>query len=67
MLYDDSYYIQKLHFQTVAGRPDSLYAIPEFHGGIGGLIVLAQNAALDYTHTHKFDYTNQQKEYEEYF
>ena len=63
----NTHYIRKSHYETVAGRPDSLYTIPEFHGGIGGLIVPVQNTALDYAHTHLVDHTYQQTEYEEYF
>ena len=53
----NTHYIRKSRYETVAGRPDSLYTIPEFHGGIGGLIVPVQNTALDYAHTHLVDHT----------
>ena len=42
--------IRKSRFETVSGRPDSLYTIPEFHGGIDGLIVPVQSVALDYAY-----------------
>ena len=35
----NTHYIRKSRFETVSGRPDSLYTIPEVHGGIDGLIV----------------------------
>ena len=36
-------HIRKSRFETVAGRSNSLYTVPEFHGGIGGLIVPVQH------------------------
>ena len=40
----NTHYLRKSRYETVAGRPDSLYTIPEFHGGIGGLIVPVQKS-----------------------
>lgn len=44
----NTHYIRKSRFETVSGRPDSLFTIPEFHGGVDGLIVPVHSAALDY-------------------
>lgn len=44
----NTHYIRKSRFETVNGRPDSLYTISEFRGGFDGLIVPVHSAALDY-------------------
>ena len=63
----NTHYIRKSRFDTVSGRPDSLFTIPEFHGGVDGLIVLVQSAALDYTYSHLVEVNNDQTDYHEYF
>ena len=65
----NTHYIRKSRFETVSGRPDSLYTIPEFHGRIDGLIVPVQSVALDYAyfHDHLVEVSNNQMDYHEYF
>lgn len=63
----NTHYIRKSRFETVSGRPDSLYTIPEFHGGVDGLIVPVQSAALDYAYSHLVEVSNDQMDYHEYF
>ena len=41
----NTHYIRKSRFETVSGRPDSLYTIPEFHGRVDGLIVPVQSGS----------------------
>ncbi len=63
----NTHYIRKSRFDTVNGRPDALYTIPEFHGGIGGLIVPVLNADLDYAYSHLTEASDNDSEYQEYF
>lgn len=63
----NTHYIRKSRFDTVSGRPDSLYTIPEFHGGISGLIVPVQNSDIDYAYSHLVEATDDDSEYKEYF
>ena len=63
----NTHYIRKSRFETVSGRPDSLYTIPEFHGGVDGLIVPVQSAALDYAYSHLVEVISDQMDYHEYF
>lgn len=63
----NTHYIRKSRFETVSGRPDSLYTIPEFHGGVDGLIVPVQSTALDYAYSHLVEASNDQMDYHEYF
>jgi hypothetical protein len=62
----NTHYIRKSRFDTVAGRPNSLYSIPEFHGGIGNLIVPVSSAEMDYAYNHLIDRSNQVTNYSEY-
>lgn len=63
----NTHYIRKSRFDTVNGRPDSLYTIPEFHGSVGSLIVPVQSADLDYAYSHLVEYNDNQTDYHEYF
>ena len=48
----NTHYIRMSRFETVSGRPDSLYAIPEFHGGVDDLMVPVENADVNYAYFH---------------
>eukprot|EP00794_Sanderia_malayensis_P002894 gene2894-3345_t len=61
------HYIRKSRFDTVSGRPDALYTIPEFHGGISDLIVPVTNADLDYAYSHLVEASDNNSDYEEHF
>ena len=50
----------------MAGRPNSLYSIPEYHGGIGNLIVPVSPAEMDYAYNHLTDRSTQVTDYSEY-
>lgn len=63
----NTHYIRKSRFDTVSGRPDALYTIPEFHGGISGLIVPIQKADLDYAYSHLVEANDDYTDYHEYF
>ena len=53
----------------MSGRPDSLYSIPEFHGGDDNIIVPVQEVQLNYAYSHLVEVCtdDEQKEYSEYF
>ena len=51
----------------VSGRPESLYTIPKFHGGVDDLMVPVDNADLNYAYFHLVEVHNIQSNYHEYF
>ena len=62
----NTHYIRKSRFETVAGRPNSLYSIPEYHGGISNLIVPVSPADMDYAYNHLIDRSTQASDYSNY-
>ena len=46
----NSHRIRKSRHNTVSGRPDSLFYLPEFHGAVGNLNVL--QSEIEYVSRH---------------
>ena len=43
--------IRRSRYETVCGRPNVIYSLPENHGGIGNLIVQVSEQELEYTNS----------------
>ena len=59
-------FIRKSRHDTISGRPDSLYYLPQLHGGSCSLSLKVPLCELDYVRCHVIE-TEQETEYEEYF
>ena len=62
----NSHRIRKSRHNTVPGRPDSLFFLPEHHGGVGNLLCTVPQLEIDYTAEHILQ-VNQSDEYQDYF
>jgi len=62
----NTHYIRRSRHDTIAGRPDILYNLPERFGGEDGLIVQVQNNHVTYAYNHLVQ-KEQDNEYQEYF
>ena len=62
----NSHRIRKSIFNTVSGRPDSPFLLPEHHGTIGNLLLRVSQPEIDYTAEHIVQ-SNDFDEYEDYF
>ena len=62
----NSHRIRKSRENTVPGRPDSLFFLPEHHGAVGNLLHRVLQSEIDYTADHIVQ-TNQSDEYQDYF
>ena len=62
----NTHHIRKSRHNTVAGRPDSLFYLPECHGGTPNLLLEVSQQEIDYVSDHivQVSYAN---EYQEYF
>ena len=64
----NTHYIRKSRHDTVSGRPDSLYFLPESHGGVPNLIAQVPDNEMEYARAHlvERDETNVYHEYFQY-
>ena len=62
----NTHYIRKSRHDTINGRPDSLYFLPELHGGASNLLLTVQNCEMEYARSHVVE-NDEENEYQEYF
>ena len=62
----NTHYIRKSRHDTVSGRPDSLYHLPEIHGGAINLIAHVPDDELQYARVHLVEQA-ERNDYQEYF
>ena len=62
----NSHRIRKSRHNTVAGRPDSLFYLPEFHGAIGNLLFNVPQSEINYVSQHIIQ-RGSVNEYQDYF
>ena len=62
----NSHRIRKSRHNTVPGRPDSLFFLPEHHGAVGNLLCTVPQLEIDYTDEYILQ-VNQSDEYQDYF
>ena len=62
----NSHRIRKSRYDTVSGRPDSLFFLPEHHGAVGNLLLRVPQSEIDYTAENIVE-TNDFDEYQDYF
>ena len=62
----NTHYIRKSRHDTVSGRPDSLYYLPEIHGGAINLIAHVPDDELQYARVHLVEQA-ERNDYQEYF
>ena len=61
----NTHYIRKSRYDTVSGRPDSLYFLPEINGGTADILLPVEEHDMDYAQTHVID-SDDQNEFQEY-
>ena len=64
----NTHYIRKSRHDTICGRPNAIYSLPEAHGGISGLIVNVTEDELAYASEHLIqrEYENEYCDYFKY-
>ena len=62
----NTHFIRKSRHDTISGRPDSLYYLPQLHGAFCKLSLPVPLCELDYVHSHVVE-TGEENEYQEYF
>ena len=62
----NSHRIRKSRHNTVPGRPDSLFYLPEFHGAVGNLLLNVPQSEIDYVSQHIIQ-SRSVNEYQDYF
>ena len=62
----NTYYIRKSRHDTIPGRPDSLYYLPENHGGAPNLIAHVPDNEMEYARVQLIERA-ERNEYQEYF
>ena len=62
----NTHYIRSSRFDTVRGRPDSLFYLPAIHGGTPELLLSIPRNEIEYAKTHLVDYHGDSL-YQEYF
>ena len=62
----NSHKIRKSRYNTVSGRPDSLFYLPEHHGAVGNLLLNLPKSEIDYVSQH-IVLTSSYNEYQDYF
>jgi len=62
----NTHYIRKSRHDTVAGRPNAIYNLPERYGGIDKQIVEISHSDLKYAYSHLVQ-KDEDDEYQEYF
>jgi hypothetical protein len=58
--------IRRSRYNTVLGRPDSLFYFPEYHGGVGNVLIQVPLQEINYAHDEIIE-VNHNNEYQEYF
>ena len=51
----NTHYIRKSRYDTVAGRPNSLYFLPEINGGVADIILPVPQHDMIYAQAHVVD------------
>lgn len=59
--------IRKSHHDTVSGRPDELFYIPELHGGEDGLLSQISPSQIQFVADNLLQYEEEENLYQEYF
>ena len=59
--------IRDSRHDTIPGRPDELYLLPECHGGIDGLLLSISDYQLQFVRDHLLQSDEESNDYEEYF
>lgn len=62
----NTHYIRKSRHDTVSGRPDSLYFLPESNGGVPNLLLPVPDHEMQYARLHIVDNV-EQNNFQEYF
>ena len=64
----NSHSIRKSRHNTVSGRPDSLFYLPEHHGAVRNLLLKGPKSEVDYVSEHivQMDSCNEYYDYFEY-
>ena len=62
----NSHRIRKSRHNTVPGRPDSLFYLPELHGAVGNLLLNVPQSEIDYVSQHIIQ-RGSVNEYQDYF
>jgi hypothetical protein len=64
----NTHYMRKSRHDTICGRPNAIYSLPESHGGISGLIVNVTEDELAYASEHLIqrEYENEYCDYFKY-
>ena len=62
----NTHYIRKSRYDIVAGRPDSLYFLPEVNGGVSDIILHVPEHDMVYAQTHVVD-NAEHNVFQEYF
>lgn len=63
----NTYLIRKSRHDTISGRPDSLYYLAEYHGGVPNLISTVQDNEMQYARSHVMESANENNDYQDYF
>lgn len=63
----NTHQIRDSKHNTIPGKPDELYLLPECHGGVDGLIQPVDRASIQYVNDHLLQLEDENNEYEEYF
>lgn len=63
----NSHYIRRSRHETVAGRPDVLYILPESYGGEENLKTSIVNEDLEYVKQNLIEEIEENNEFTEYF
>lgn len=63
----NSHFIRKSRYDTIGGRPDVMYNIPEEFGGEGNLKLSITNENIEYVREHVIEETEEENEYTDYF
>ena len=53
--------IRRSRYNTVSGRPDSLFHFPEHHGGVGNLLMDVPEQEIDYAYEYQNTLIMQEK------
>lgn len=62
----NSHYIRASRYDTIKGRPDELYFLPERHGGVDNLIQAISSEQLEYL-SENLIFNEVENDYQEYF
>lgn len=63
----NTHYIRKSRHDTVSGRPDSLFFLPELHGGRDNLLLKVSSSEVNFISQQYLTSKDDDNEYQEYF